>query len=471
VKEEISKVESLIWVFCLACLSVGARNFEQGISLDGPLYATIARNIVRHHEWFLLQGDVPDFQPYFAEHPHLGFWILAVFFKLFSFASWGDWVARSVGHVFYIAFLWMFFLNVRKLSDERVAVLSVLLLWSWYQFSNTFSNVYLDPGTLFFGTASVFLISKSLVDETVPYAMLSGLSLALCALYKGLTFLGFLPVGAWLFINSPSSEKGKAAAISTGVFAAVVGVYVLLVLKSHVPDFFTVYWGRQMTHRFSAGWQIKNLFQAGYWKELMRYSYFLAPLALVPIFRKPRYFAVPAVLLFTFVMMFAPARLWGGQYLLMVLPWLAWLIAGNLPPSFKPPIRRIVYGTGAFAMFGVFVLQYLPVTIHRGGVSPLKETVNGLSRRKITRRLYIESPGFSPQFLAGSSYAWYGDVIVEYVSASQLPPADSKTALAGPGDGSWDGRLGHLGWCKFKNFEEGSLWLSCERTKQGLGSF
>ncbi len=71
-----------VWILSLAALAVGARNFEEGMSIDGPLYAAIARNIARSGEWFFLHGGVPDFVP-FVEHTHLGFWIQALFLRFF----------------------------------------------------------------------------------------------------------------------------------------------------------------------------------------------------------------------------------------------------------------------------------------------------------------------------------------------------------------------------------------------------
>src|SRR4051794_15500901 len=124
-----------LWILALASLSVGARNFELGLSMDAPLYATIARGIARSHHWFRLTTDIPEFHP-FAEHPHFGFWVLAVFFRLLPI---GDWSARIPGHLCYVGFLAMFFFAMRRHAGQRVAVLGVVLLWSWYLFSNIFS--------------------------------------------------------------------------------------------------------------------------------------------------------------------------------------------------------------------------------------------------------------------------------------------------------------------------------------------
>ena len=79
--KNFSFVQAFVWILCLAAVSVGLKNFEPGISIDGPIFATVARNIARTGEWWLLDCSVPDLVP-FAVHPHLGFWILAAVFKI-----------------------------------------------------------------------------------------------------------------------------------------------------------------------------------------------------------------------------------------------------------------------------------------------------------------------------------------------------------------------------------------------------
>src|SRR5262249_4479727 len=127
----------------LAALSVGARNFEEGLGMDGSVYATVSRRIVQTGHWFALDAQIPFYKPLFAEHPHLGFWIGAIWFRLLPSA---DWAARLLGHTLYILFLWFFFHATRRRSSEPIAILTILMLWSWAVFSNTFSSFYLDPG-------------------------------------------------------------------------------------------------------------------------------------------------------------------------------------------------------------------------------------------------------------------------------------------------------------------------------------
>ncbi len=125
------------WVLALACCAVGIKNFEIGLKIDGLLYSAISRTIARTGEWFLLSANTSDFQP-FAEHPHLGFWTQALVFKLLPAA---DWSARIPGHLYYVAFLFLFFRFVEKVSQStKQATLACLILWSFGSFSNFFSD-------------------------------------------------------------------------------------------------------------------------------------------------------------------------------------------------------------------------------------------------------------------------------------------------------------------------------------------
>ena len=173
----------LSWILCLGALAVGARNFEQGgLGPDGPHYALIARGMAQTGEWLWMQGTVPKFQPS-ADYPHLGIWLLALVFKIFPAA---DWSARLVGIGFYLAFLGVFFRLLRLTLGVRPAVVGVLALWTMDRFSNYFSNVYLDPGLLFFGTSSLLLLYEATRRSSLAHAVFGGAAWALAFLYKGM---------------------------------------------------------------------------------------------------------------------------------------------------------------------------------------------------------------------------------------------------------------------------------------------
>jgi 4-amino-4-deoxy-L-arabinose transferase-like glycosyltransferase len=197
------KFRHFIWIICLSFLSVGARNFENGLSLDAPLYATISRNIINSGEWFHLDPFLNEFKPYYAEHPHLGFWIQAIIFKAVGAA---DWSARISGHLYYLAFMCLFFFALMSISGEIVATLAVLLLWVLAPFANFFSSFFLDPGCLFWGSCFLFSLWKSVNNYSFKWAFLSGLSLALSFMTKGLTILAFGPAAVFILFSQRKTK-------------------------------------------------------------------------------------------------------------------------------------------------------------------------------------------------------------------------------------------------------------------------
>ena len=460
--KRISATGALVWIVCLAFLAVGARNFEQGLSVDAPLYASFARHIVRSHEWFYLYGGIPDFNPW-VDHPHLGFWVQALAFKVLPFA---DWSARMVGHLYYVAFLLMFFVYIRRVSDEKVAVWTILLLWIWGRFSNFFSNVYLDPGALFFGAASVFLWQMCMAERRVRLAPAAGFCLALCALYKGLTVLGFLPAWAVLvFVHRGRREElkdiGICVAWAAGAAVLPCLAYLIALHYSRVPHFLSAYWGSQMTHRFEKSWSWSSLFGFFFWRELMRDSYFL-PLLSLGIFlpgRERSHLLLPLVLFVTFVFMYAPAGRVGGQYELMLLPWLAWLTAEGVFARVPVAPVQLVRGSAAIALFAVCLVQYLPIRTH--GVEPPMETneLLQLGKKNGIRRMVYDNYPEHPWFISSAPYAWYADIDVDYADlGGKITPADPSRAyvLIHPQNAPFNPARGELlkkaGWCVYGIF-------------------
>ncbi|MBI1860774.1 MAG: glycosyltransferase family 39 protein, partial [Deltaproteobacteria bacterium] len=446
----------LIWVVCLAALSVGARNFEDGITLDGPFYASIARNILRSGNWFTLNSGIPDLNPFYG-NPHLGFWVFALWLKILPAA---DWALRIVGHLYYVAFLSLFFLYVRRKSSEKIAVVSVILLWSWFQFSNPHSNVYLDPGALFWGALSVFLWDR---DRPNPSA---GVALGLCALYKSMTFVGFLPALALITFQRRAWRRAVLALLA---FITPVGLYALALRSSPEPDFLAKYWSVQITHRFARIWSVANLFAFEYWRQFLYYSYYLAPLGLIAFRKQTRSEAViPTVMAVPFIVIYSVSGLIGGQYLIMVLPWIAWLIALGVAEKIRVPSEKLVWGSQVIAVGLLCLAQFLPFSTHGRGLPDELDELRALSRRKEVERLYFDFPvvdtseKWSTRSLSAATAAWYGDVTIEYPDVNRFPRAEKGAAylLVNPLDRS--AIRPPLGWCRGRgNYRDASLWLPC----------
>ena len=480
----MSSWQTILWIVCLAFLSVGARNFELGMSIDGYLYSAIARNIVQTGEWFRLHGGVSEFST-FAEHPHLGFWLVAFVFKFLPAA---DWSARIVGHLFYVGFLGLIYWAVRRWSGEgsgregaeKKAVLVVLGLWILPRFSNFFSNVYLDPGALFFGSAAVFGAWRASESKrSWLWFLLAGLLLALCLMQKGLTILGFgLPLlcaWLWLWNRRGAREAIAGAAAFLFGFGILTGAYIYAVLHSHCPEFFQIYWARQVSNRFSKITSVWNLFAPRFWIWLLKDTLgivLLAVWALVCGLRKSfaerrLAFWIPASLLLGFYFVYAPADRVGNQYFLMFAPWIVWLAVDafeNWIPFDAQSLRR---GSQWIAVLGVVVLQYAPVKTHGGGPHESNARVIELKKTKQLQLLILDDGG-AGGFGTGASRTWYANIETQDQAREKSPErADWRMAYLFIPESyreqraARQGEIEKSGWCLDQDFGSESLWLKC----------
>jgi 4-amino-4-deoxy-L-arabinose transferase-like glycosyltransferase len=419
-------LKKLLWIICLAFLSVGARNFEEGLSLDAPLYTTISREIARSGELFKLDSRVTEFQPYYADHPHLAFWIQAGLYKIFG-AS--DWSSRISGHLFYILSLFLVFLWARKRLGESAATLAVLLLWIWAHFANFFSSFYLDPPAFFFGLFFLYALHESLLEKSFKWAALSGISLGLCFAAKGLTLLGFGPAAALLVLLYWRSWP--QAAICLFATASTVGAYWLSIKLSNAPDFLDLYWYRQMTNRFAGSLKLVRLLESRFWWALLKDSYFLLPLVLLSLRKK--YLREPLILvswtlLLTFIFMYAPAERIGGQYWMYLLPWMAILMAASLGDKIIWRFEKWQSATAFIGIAGMFLLQYGSLRTHRLSKPREAEMLQKWSTQLGVRSVYLAQSPLAADFMNSAPLTWYADIDVEYANAA-IPEAPKERAL------------------------------------------
>lgn len=422
----------LIWIVSLAFLSVGARNFEEGMSIDGPLYAAISREIARSGEWFRLDARVPDFIPY-NEHPHLAFWAQALIFKFLPAA---DWSARILGHLCYVAFLFLFFKRIKNLLSENAATFAVLFLWIWAPFSNFFSTFYLDPLALLLGALSIDFFWRGLQTQKLGAATLSGVFLSLVFVTKGLTALAFLLMMGilfltWIFSKSlsekttPSTVRSRLIMASTlsivGLFFAVLilALYFWAIRSSADPVFLETYWNRQMTSRFSNSWNWMGLIGANFWKGLLKDTYYL--IVLVPIFfmrsRSKKDYFFPVVFFTSFALMYAPAARVGAQYSLMLLPPIAWALGVGTCETFSAKIQAASWQkwTLRLAVALVLLIQYLPFKTHHRPIPHLVPAIKEFFTKNpdLPRELLLYSDS-QLDFVTSAPFAWYGDLKIFY---------------------------------------------------------
>lgn len=452
-----------IWVTCLAMVAVGLRNFEPGLSSDAPLYASIARNIVRSGNWFFLDSSIPSFVP-FVEHPHLFFWILASVFEVLPFA---DWAARIPGHLFYVGFLWTFAWYLQRRVNAKTAVWAVLLLWSWFRFSNFFSNVYLDPGLLFFGFGAFVAWDESLVRFRTSLAALAGVALALAALTKGLAVGGFLPTLVLVALLRAREAPGnlrpmlRLALSLAAALLVVLVLYALAVRASSVPDFLTLYWQKQGAGRIGRAWNWMALWEWPGWAYLRKDTYSLVLLAPAIFTRREslRRWAVPVCLFSTFAFLYAGSGLAGSQYWLTVLPWVAWMAADGALSRLPFAAGRVAWVTGTLCVILLFVSQYIPLDLRR--LPPPLITPAVLAASQLTSHpLVLEVPGKEINFLGASRLAWYTDKRVRYATDLKDFPADGATLVLLHHEAA-PALLQAAGYCFVEKREQNALWTRC----------
>lgn len=462
-----STVLAIFWVLALSALAVGARNFEVGgIGVDGTLYAHMARTAARSGEWWFLRGTHADFIP-FVEHPHLGIWFLAT---VFSFFPADDWSGRIVGHLFYVSFLLGFFFFLRWIDGLKTAVLSTFLLFLFFRFANFFSNIYLDPGCVFFGCGALFLVEAYWRLRRPSLAFLAGCFLSLSFLYKGLTVLGFLPGVAVVYILCALRDGDLRRALNGAGFLAlgaalVLGTYQLALSFTNVPDFLSHYYRKQWTERFRVFWDWRRILSSRIWLAFLSDTSRLAPFALLGLWygrAKPIVWAAATVIV-TFILMYAPTDRVGAQYQVPYLPWFALLIAQ------VPLIRWLVRSpmrwmkvTSVLAMLTLFLFQYVPMRTHGrepAGVSLIRRLVHDGKVQKMV----IDFAPRNFDFTYKDHFYWYADVPFEHTAGNDSPALAKKgvgLVLMFPSD-QRRVQLKETGWCPVEDFGDRAVWLPC----------
>ncbi len=454
------------WILCLTMVAVGVRNFELGLSSDGPIYSVIARNIVESHDWFRLDSSVPDYQPYFADHPHLAIWLVAATFKLFGV---GDYASRIPGHIFYFGFLALLFFYIRRKTSEKTAILTLLFLWTWGRFSNSFSAVYLDPGVHFFGFLGLILFEEALLQNKAKLFFFSGLALSLVSLMKGLTLLGYFPALFVLCLYALKERKLSLKGLTIFAVAILIPIlsYVFILKQSSAPDFLESYWARQVTNRFAKVASVQNLFSLHFWKPLIEDTGYYSLFAFLVL---PKLFSNSALRLvwsisIGFILLYAPNLCSGAHYFIPIIPAFALGLATLATPLFRWSSVKFVQGWSVICILAIFVIQYIPVRTHGMRPTQGEELILALHKQNGIETLIVDGTPYYTDFINTSRYAWWGHVKIEQVKNQEaIPSPQPKKALLlfwQQAHALRNQELQEKGWCLLRRFSERSVWLPC----------
>jgi hypothetical protein len=397
----------------------------------------------------------------------------------------------------------LFFLWIRRRSPagSSAPYLFVVVLWSMALFSRFYGQVYLDPIFFFFGVLAVFALDLALESPQrlaqVAWSMVAGVALAFCAMAKGMSFLGFGPVMAYLTLRAiRRTEKGPAvlaAGLCLATCAATLGLYWLAIRNSSVPDFFESYFARQWSGRFSQQYQLNKLLRPGGWWHLLVQTNFL--IVLVPLalgFRSRRHrpspsstrfswsaileprFAIPTIAALSFVLMYFPANRVAAQYFIPILPWAAWLVSLGLAELMGERPRlpaRLMRITSVLAVIALMLSHYVPLKIRKIGephplAISLKRHLDEMDQRGTPYTLSflhkVEIGSQKDTFVKSANWSWYLKRDVRLASESNFSHPSTNLIVQLFGDPAFESHLRTLGFCPLQQEKGVTLWTGCE---------
>ncbi len=454
----------IAWILAVAFASVGYRFFAAGLTGDSPLYAVVARNIYESGDWFNLVSGLPEFQP-FAEHPHLGFWVSAFWFKMLGPS---DWVYRLSGQIFYVLTMFVIFELIKhRLGAER-AFISLFILSIWPSFPKYFAISYLDAGFCFFSFFSLYLFNN--------FFFFSGLCAGLAVLYKGTVAAALIPVfiaALFEFKVSIWRRVRQGFLFCVGLIL-VVSLYCFLLYRN---DAFGFVWDYiSSVSRRSQGLDLIRLFEWKVWWSLFKETHGLAFLTPIFLLRSRASVSEFKILpLSWFLLFFVPyvaSGRFGHQYWMTVMPALAWMI------SSVTPARLIDKSDGlkkwsflAFSVLGV-VFQFTPIP-KRGEPNEFTLELKSKMKRYSIDQLYVDKGSLVVEdFSDTGRLLWY----IGFKSATYVQPGDRVPSGSMSAAYEWvrEGRnsvtkmqlykeMSEKGWCPLVYSSDGTraVFISC----------
>lgn len=145
------------WLWVLAAfILVSTRLTELGISLDGALFSSVARNLSRGGSWWS-PGATDTLFPQFYVHPYLALWMQAIVFKIFGAT---DHTARFLGVIFGSASFFFLYRIGELLLDKRFANCLAFVTFLTIPFMGRIPSFYFEVPMTFFFTGFVLLLSS-----------------------------------------------------------------------------------------------------------------------------------------------------------------------------------------------------------------------------------------------------------------------------------------------------------------------
>jgi 4-amino-4-deoxy-L-arabinose transferase-like glycosyltransferase len=176
-----------LYIFIAAAVAVNFSGlFVIIIGADGPLYATVAKTMVLHHNYTDLIVNGTDW----LDKPHFPFWVTALSFKLFGFTTWAY---KLPGILFLLMGAVYTYYFAKDLYNKQIALWSVLILLTAQHILISNYDVRAEPYLTGLIIASVYHFYKANLRNNFRH-LLAGCIFAACAIMtKGMFAL--IPIG------------------------------------------------------------------------------------------------------------------------------------------------------------------------------------------------------------------------------------------------------------------------------------
>jgi 4-amino-4-deoxy-L-arabinose transferase-like glycosyltransferase len=172
----MSKIQTNTWLYALIALAVllnFSGLFTTIIAPDGALYATIAKTMVLKNNYTDLFAEGRNW----LDKPHFPFWIIALSFKCFGFATWAY---KLPAILFLMLGARYTFLLAKSLYNEQIALWAVLILLTSEHIIISNNDVRAEPYLTGLIIASVYHFYKA-QNTRLFWHLLAGSLFAACA--------------------------------------------------------------------------------------------------------------------------------------------------------------------------------------------------------------------------------------------------------------------------------------------------
>ena len=291
----VAQTAALIIVACVVCFLYLGRG---ALYYDEAIYAQVAKEIVRSHEWLTLHWN----GQFWFHKPPLYFWATACVFKLFGASELAARFVSASAGVFCVIFT---YLIAKRLEDDRAGFVAGLVLLSSSLFVFYSRRGMTDVTMTAFSLLAVYAYLRSNKEPRMWLGVAAGCAFAI--LTKGAAgFIGPLAIGAAMLFDRRFREIARRREFWLALLCLLllVAVWHLVLFFIHGKAFLRTYLVRHVLQRSVSDLHKYNSGHLFYLDVLWHFMWpwvLLTPFAVIHEMRQRRSRVILGLVLVTFV--------------------------------------------------------------------------------------------------------------------------------------------------------------------------